>query len=81
VQLLSEEIDAQVSVLPGGGRGRDSDNLARTALKDQEITETDMVGGNGNGVGNTIGFRGRRTAWGWACTASYLNVNLFLAMR
>lgn len=80
MQLLSEEIDTQVSVLAGGGRGRDADNLTRTTLKDQEIAEADVVSWDRNGVWNTIRFRGGGAAWGWACAASYLNVNLFLAM-
>jgi hypothetical protein len=34
MQLLGEEIDTQVSVLAGGRRGRDADDLARSALED-----------------------------------------------
>ena len=50
VQLLGEEVDAQVAVLAGGGRGGNADDLARAALKDQEITEADVVAWNGDGV-------------------------------
>jgi hypothetical protein len=51
MQLLGEEIDTQVSVLAGGSRGGDSDDLARTTLKDQEITEADVVAWDGDGSG------------------------------
>jgi len=51
VQLLGEEIDTQVSVLAGGGGGGDTDDLAWSALEDQEIAETDVVARDGNGVG------------------------------
>lgn len=51
MQLLGEEINAQVSVLTSGSRGGDADDLARTALKDQEITNTDVVAGDGDSVG------------------------------
>lgn len=50
VQLTSEEIDTQVAVLAGGSGGGDPDNLARTALEHQEVTHTDVVAWDGNGV-------------------------------
>lgn len=50
VQLASEEIDAQVAMLAGGSGGGDPDDLARTALEHQEITHTDVVAWDGNGV-------------------------------
>jgi hypothetical protein len=52
MQLLSEEINTQVSMLPSGRRSCDADDLARTTLKDQEISDADVVAGNGNGVGS-----------------------------
>jgi hypothetical protein len=51
VQLLGEEINTQVAVLASGSGGSDADDLARTTLKDQEITKADVVAGNGDGVG------------------------------
>ena len=50
MQLLGEEVDTQVSVLAGGVGGGDFDDLARTALKDQKITDSNMVGRDGDGV-------------------------------
>lgn len=50
MQLLGEEINAQVSVLAGSGGGGNADDLARTTLKDQEITEADVVAWDGDGV-------------------------------
>jgi len=51
MQLLGEEVNAQVSVLAGGRGGGDADDLARTTLKDQEIAEADVVAWDGDGVG------------------------------
>jgi hypothetical protein len=76
MQLLGEEIDTQVSVLTSGSGGGDSDDLARATLKDQEITEADVVAWDGDSVWGIgwLGGRGTRTLGAWA---SYSNVNLF----
>jgi len=50
VQLLGEEVDAQVAMLTSGGRGRDANDLTRTALQDQQVAEADVVGWDGDGV-------------------------------
>lgn len=63
VKLLGEEVDTEVAVLAGGGRGGDLDDLAGAALEDQEVTEADVVAGDGDGVGEERGTgvaRGRR---------------------
>ena len=52
MQLLGEEVDSQVAVLTGSRRGADTDDLARTTLQDQEVTETDVVRRDGDGVGS-----------------------------
>lgn len=80
MQLLGEEVNAQVSVLTGGGGGGDADDLARTTLEDQEIAETDVVAWDGDGVWG-VGWLGDRS-WQWAsdragAPSSYCNVNLF----
>ena len=51
MQLLGEEINSQVTVLTSGSRSGDADDLARTALEDQEISDADVVGGNGDSIG------------------------------
>ena len=51
VQLLGEQINTEVAVLAGLSGGRDADDLARTALQDQEIANADVVAGDGDGVG------------------------------
>jgi hypothetical protein len=52
--------------------------LARTALKDQEIADADVVAGDGDSVGRTRGFN---TALGSSLRSSaYLNVNFFRLM-
>jgi hypothetical protein len=53
VQLLGEEVNAEVAVLASLRRGGDADDLARAALEDQEITDADVVAGDGNGVGGS----------------------------
>jgi hypothetical protein len=51
MQLLGEEVNTQVSVLASGRRRGDADDLARAALENQEVSNADVVGGNGDGVG------------------------------
>ena len=51
VQLLGEEVNTEVAVLASGRGGRDADDLARAALKHQEVTHADVVAGDGDGVG------------------------------
>jgi len=52
VKLLGEEVDAEVAVLAGLGRGGDADDLAGTALQDQQVADPDVVARDGDGVGN-----------------------------
>ena len=52
VELLGEEVDAEVAVLAGGSRGRDANDLAGTALEDQNVAIADVVSGDGHGVGD-----------------------------
>ena len=53
VQLLREEIDAEVAILARLVRDGDADDLARPALEDQEIAEADVVARDRDGVGRT----------------------------
>ena len=53
MELLGEEVDSEVAVLAGLGRSRDTDDLAGTALQDQEVTDADVVAGDGDGVVGT----------------------------
>jgi hypothetical protein len=64
VQLLGEEVDAQVAVLAGGGRRGDADNLAGTALQDQDVAQADVVAGDGDRVGGHVVGRGADAAAG-----------------
>jgi len=50
VKLLGEEVNTKVSVLTGLGTGGDTDDLARTVLKDHEITNADVVARDGKGA-------------------------------
>lgn len=53
MELLSEQINTQVSVLTSGIACGNADDLARTALEDQEIAEADVVAGDGDSVGDS----------------------------
>lgn len=53
MELLGEEVDTEVAVLASLGGGGDADDLARAALKDQEVTDADVVAGDGDGVGGS----------------------------
>lgn len=73
VQSLGEEIDTKVSVLASGTAGGDADDLAWTALQDQEVADADVMAGDGDGVGNIA-------AWcGWCRSRRALGDNVILA--
>jgi hypothetical protein len=57
MKLLGEQVNTEVAVLASLGGGGDADDLARTALKDQEVANADVVAGDGDGV------RGSHLAW------------------
>jgi hypothetical protein len=78
MQLLGEEVHAQVSVLASRWGGSDADDLARTALEDQQVADSDVVGWDGNGVGRVGGDDGARSRLG--ATASNGNINLLTIM-
>lgn len=59
VKLLGEEVDTKVAVLTGSRGGRDADDLAGAALEHQEITQTDVVAWDADGVGNAVSGRAR----------------------
>lgn len=50
VQLLSEEVYTEVTVLAGLSRGGDTDDLARAALQDEQVANANVVARDGNGV-------------------------------
>lgn len=66
VQLLGEQVDTEIAVLASSRRGVDADDLAGTALEHQDITQADMVAGDGDSVGDrttaAAGSRGRGRA-------------------
>lgn len=53
MELLGEEVNTEVAVLARLGGGGDADDLARAALKDQEIANADVVARDGDGVGGS----------------------------
>lgn len=54
VQLLGEEVDAEIAVLARGGAGRDLDDLAGTALQHQDVAKADVVARDRNRVGHRV---------------------------
>lgn len=50
LQLAGEEVDTEVTVLASLGGDRDADDLARAALKDQDVPDTDEVARDGHGL-------------------------------
>lgn len=58
VKLLGEQVNTEVTVLTSLRRGGDPDDLARASLKHQEITNADVVAGDGDGGGgrHLVGF-------------------------
>lgn len=78
VQLLGEEVNTQVSVLASRGGGGDADDLARAALKDQQIADADVMGRDGNSVGWVGREDGTRCSIGTA--AVNFNINLLPIM-
>jgi len=57
MELLGEEVNTEVTVLTSLGGGGDADDLARAALKDQEIANADVVAWDGDGVRGSHGAR------------------------
>lgn len=53
VELLGEQVNTEVAVLAGSRGGGDADNLAGTALEDQDIAIADVVARNGYRVRDT----------------------------
>jgi hypothetical protein len=51
LQGAGEQVDTEVTVLAGLRGDGDPDDLAGTALKDQDVTDTDVVAGDRNGLG------------------------------
>lgn len=52
VELLGEEVNAEVAVLAGGGRGRDADDLAGAVLEHHKVADPDVVAGDRDRVGH-----------------------------
>lgn len=52
MQLLGEEVNTEEAVLAGGRGGGDLDDLAGTSLEDDDVANADVVGWDGDGVGD-----------------------------
>jgi hypothetical protein len=50
MKLLREEVHTEIAMLAGLSGGGDTNDLARTTLKNQEVANADMVAGNRNGI-------------------------------
>lgn len=82
MELLGEEVNTEVAVLARGGRGRDADDLARAALEDEDVAETDVVAGDGHSVGGMRGLGRSNRGTGAAGLADLVDLNaLVVAFR
>lgn len=54
LELTSEEIDTEISVLAGLRRSADADDLARSPLEDDEVANADEVARDGDSVGSRV---------------------------
>lgn len=50
LKLLGKEVNTQVTVLASLGRGGDADDLARTALEHDKVSNADVMAGDGDGA-------------------------------
>jgi len=50
VKLLGEQVNTEVTMLAGLGRGGDADDLARAVLEDHQVADADVVAGDGEGA-------------------------------
>lgn len=75
-QLLCEQVNTEVTMLAGLGRGGDADDLAWSALEDDQVTNADVVAWNGKVAGLSSSWR----SWGWSrwlgdlCSGNVLDV-------
>lgn len=76
VQLLGEEVNTKVAVLASGRRGRDADDLAWSALEHQEVTQTDVVAGDGHSVRLRLGGRSWAARRRISIVADNINLNM-----
>jgi hypothetical protein len=64
MELLGEEVNTEVTVLASLGGGGDADDLARTALKDQEVADADVVARDSDSLGGShLADRGTSGCW------------------
>jgi len=56
MKLLGEKINTQVAVLAGGSRSCNADDLARAALEDQKVGQSDMVAWDSDSIGRVKRF-------------------------
>lgn len=50
VKLLGEQVNTEVTMLASLCRGSDADDLARTVLEDDQVTNADVVAGDSEGA-------------------------------
>jgi hypothetical protein len=66
MELLGEEVNTEVAVLASLGGGGDADDLARTALEDQEVANADVVARDSDSLGGSH-LAGGSTSGGYWC--------------
>lgn len=79
MELLGEEVDTEIAVLARLCRSGDADDLAWTTLQDQQVSNADVVAGNGDGVGRTRRAGSSRITSTWSTHGDFavLDNNVF----
>lgn len=83
MQLLGEEVNTEEAVLASGRGGGDLDDLAGTALEDDDVSNADVVGWDSDGVGNAAtldGLGARSLAAATAGGGGDLYINLWVVV-
>jgi hypothetical protein len=62
LELASEQVDTEVTVLASLGGDRDADDLAGTTLQDEDVTNADKVAGDGDGLAGDTAVAGLHNA-------------------
>lgn len=78
VELAGEEVNTKVAVLASGRRGGDADDLARTSLQHQEVTDADVVARDGDSVRQVLSRLGSAAAGSGSRTLADLHVDMLL---
>lgn len=80
VQLAGEEVNTEVAVLTSGRGGGNADDLAGAALEHQEVTDANVMAGNGDRVGQVLAGLGAAATRSRSRTLADLYINVLLVV-